>query len=43
MTWFQIYAFYVSPLLVLGAGLLVYWIAARDLDRPPPERPTPGE
>ena len=29
MTWFQIYALYISPLLVLAAGLFVAFIAVR--------------
>jgi hypothetical protein len=29
MTWFQIYALFISPLVLLAAGLLVAFIAVR--------------
>ena len=43
MSGFQIYAFYVSPLLVLGVGLIAYWIAARKADREQRDKAIPGE
>jgi hypothetical protein len=43
VTWFQVYAFFISPLLVLAIGLGMYFIAARDLDRPRPKEVKPGE
>lgn len=30
MTAFELFAVFGGPLLVLGAGAFVYWIAARD-------------
>lgn len=30
MTAVEIYAFYIAPLIVLGVGLLMYWVASRD-------------
>ena len=43
MTWFELYAFFGAPPVVLGIGLLVYWIAANDLDGPKADRHQPGE
>jgi len=39
MTWFQIYALYVAPVVLLGVGLLVYWITGWQDGR----RHIPGE
>jgi hypothetical protein len=42
MSWFEVYAFFGTPLIVLGIGMLVYFIAARDAPREPLDR-APGE
>jgi predicted membrane-bound dolichyl-phosphate-mannose-protein mannosyltransferase len=39
VTWFQIYALYLSPLIALAFGIVIYLIASRS-DRP---RHLPGE
>jgi hypothetical protein len=42
MTWFQAYAFFGAPLIVLFIGLGVAYIAGRDGNRTEPGA-TPGE
>lgn len=43
MTWFEIYAVFGAPFVVLGIAMLVYWIAANDLDSRKADRHVPGE
>jgi hypothetical protein len=42
VSWFQVYALFGSPLLVLGIGLFVYYIAVRGAQKDA-ERHVPGE
>lgn len=43
MNWFEIYAFFGTPLIVLGIGAVMYFIAARDARKFDRDRQVPGE
>jgi hypothetical protein len=43
VSWFQIYAFFGTPIIVLGIGMLMYYIAVRDAEKERDRHHLPGE
>jgi hypothetical protein len=43
VSWFEVYAYFGMPLVVLGVGLLVYYVAVRDAEKAERDHRVPGE